>query len=454
MKNNFKSITVFFVTAVLATPAAFAQSTSLSLEDRVAELEANQSLNIFKFSGFLNTRYDDVNAEQTTPASSAFESHTQHMRLRAGINANAEISKSLNFYSTLTASKYFNTWATQPSGVGTIPTYLNDALESRDENGSLLYLEKAYADYRFTDRFTFSFGRLPTMDGPPSHMPQGKARMGTYPSMGYNAPFDGLALSFNQPLDNQSISFRALYTPMSYYTTSAGKLGGAPEGLGNVTIAGSKINSMSDFYSLMFEYNLGQTVVANKFNFILMHYQTGQLSVDGSLFNAGGGAGSGLVDSRVGGQVAVAELSQIMDTNFDLAVTYLQTQVDNSGTITIPGLGSIYGLGASSEGETLKGNSTLISARYKWANLFIGAEYLIGGKNVFNYDPASETVNGFYSTPGKGMHAYGLYKLTPELGVRLGYMKQDYDSTPFTFGASGDTDREITTYYTDLRLDF
>lgn len=33
-------------------------------------------------------------------------------------------------------------------------------------------------------------------------------------------------------------------------------------------------------------------------------------------------------------------------------------------------------------------------------------------------------------------------------------MKQDYKSTPFTFGASGDTDRTITTVYTNLRLDF
>lgn len=364
------------------------------------------------------------------------------------------MSKKISFYSTLTASKYFNTWAVQPSGVGTAPSYLTDPSDSRAELGPQIYLEKAYADYRFAEQFTFSFGRLPTMDGPPSHLPLGKARMGTYPSMGYNAPFDGIAFSYNLPIDaDQSFSARILYTPMSYYTSSTGKIGGAGN-LGNVTIAGSKINSLSDFTSLMLEYNLANTSVANKISILAMAYQTGDLPIDGSLFNAGGGAGAGLVNFKVGGQVIVAELNQIMDSGFDLAVTYLNTKVENSGTITVPGLGSIYGFGASSEGESLTGNSTLVSARYKWSDLFIGAEYLAGGKNVFNYDPATEVVNGFYSTPGTGTHAYALYKLTPELGWRLGYMKQEYKNTPFSFGASSDTDREITTYYTDLRLDF
>jgi len=143
-----------------------------------------------------------------------------------------------------------------------------------------------------------------------------------------------------------------------------------------------------------------------------------------------------------------------MDSGFDLGVTSLQSKVDNSGRATIPGLGSIYGFGASSEGESLSGNTTLVSARYKWNNTFIGGEYLMGGKNVFNYDPSTEVANGFYSTPGTGTHAYVLHKLAPELALRVGYMKQDYKSTPFTFGASGDTDRTITTVYTNLRLVF
>ncbi len=446
-----KTLIKLSVLGTLALPGfAFAAA---SLEERVAELEASQSLNIFQFSGFLGTRYDDVTAEQTYPAASAFKSHTQHLRLRSGLNVNAEVSKKISFYSTITASKYFNTWNTHASGAGTVPTYLIDPTLARGEQGTQLYLEKAYADYRFVENFAFSFGRLPTMDGPPSHLPLGKARMGTYPAIGYNAAFDGMALSYNLPMDNSSFAARVLYTPMSSYTTSAGKLGGQGN-LGNVTIAGNKINSLSDFHSVMLEYSLGQTVVANKFNLLFLSYQTGEMALDGSQINAGAGAGSGLVNFKVGANVLVADLSQVMDSNFDFAVTHLQSKVENSGSITVTGLGTIFGFGATSAGEELTGASTLVSARYKWDDLFIGMEYLDGGKSVFNYDPSSDIVNGFYSTPGTGTHAYGLYKLTPELALRLGYMKQVYKSTPFTFGASSDTDREITTYYTDLRLDF
>lgn len=452
MIKNFKKIVV----AVSLVVPALGNSQTMSVEDRLSELEANQSLNIFSFGGYLDTRFDDIDAEQKTPAQGAFKSHTQHLRLRSGLNVNAKISSKLNFFSTFATSKYFNVWQKQSAGLGTGPSFLSDAGESRAENGSQVYLEKAYADYMMNESFTFSFGRLPTMDGPPSHLSLGKARMGTYPSIGYNSSFDGVALSYNTSIaDNQNFAARVLYTPFSYYSTGAGKLAGsAPEGLGDVTIGGSKINSNASLTSVMLEYAIKNTAVANNINVMAMAYQTGELAVDGALFNAGGGAGSGLLTFKVGGQVVAVEFTGIMDSGFDLGVTSLQSKVDNSGRATIPGLGSIYGFGASSEGESLSGNTTLVSARYKWNNTFIGGEYLMGGKNVFNYDPSTEVANGFYSTPGTGTHAYVLHKLAPELALRVGYMKQDYKSTPFTFGASGDTDRTITTVYTNLRLDF
>lgn len=440
--------------ALLMVLPSLAGAQTMSIEDRLSELEANQSLNIFSFSGYLDTRYDDVDAEQTNPAASAFKGHTQHLRLRSGLNVNAKISPKLNFFSTFATSKYFNVWQRQSSGLGSGPSYLNDAGESRAENGSQVYLEKAYADYMFTENMTFSFGRLPTMDGPPSHLPLGKARMGTYPSIGYNSSFDGVALSYNDTIGDQNFAARVLYTPFTYYTTSKSTVVGAPEGLNNVTVAGGKINSETSLTSVMLEYGIKNTAVANNINVMAMAYQTGNLAVDGSLFNVGGGAGSGLVEFKVGGQVVSLELTGVAGSNFDLGITSLQSKVDNSGSATVPGLGSIYGFGASSEGESLTGNTTLVSARYKWSNTYIGGEYLAGGKNVFNYDPSTEVVNGFYSTPGTGTHAYVLHKLTPELGLRVGYMKQEYKNTPFTFGASSETDRKITTVYTNLRLDF
>lgn len=449
-----KKIILLFA-CLLGTSSVYAEQKTMSLEERVAELEANQAINIFTFGGTLGVRYDGVTYKQSTPAGAgAFEASTEHWRLTSGLNANANVSNKIKFYSTLAASKNFNSWQTQSSGVGTAPSYLTDATDSRAERGSQVYLEKAYADYAFANNMTFSFGRLPTMDGPPSEMSLGTARMGTYPSVGYNAPFDGLALSYNLPMEKQNLAVRLLYTPMTYLTTGTGKLASASEGLGNVTISGSKTNSEVPFGAVMVEYGIDGTAVANKLNFLVFAYQTGNLSLDGSLFNAGGGAGTGLVDFKVGGQVFTASFTKVADTGLDLSLTYFQSKVENSGSLTVPGLGAIYGFGASAQGDTLTGSTKLYSARYKINNTFIGVEYLDGGKNVFNYDPATEVVNGFYSTTGTGTHVYVTQKLTPELGLRVGYMKQEYKTTPFTFGASVDTDRTIDTVYSSLRLDF
>lgn len=442
---------------LLGASSAFAQGKTVSLEDRVSELEANAAVNIFSFGGHLGVRYDSVDYKQTTPASSALESTTEHWRLSSGFNVNANVSPKLKFYSTSAISKYFNSWNSQNSGAGTIPNYLTDPQDSRAERGSQVYLEKAYADYTFTDGMTLSFGRLPTMDGPPSEMPYGKARMGTYPSVGYNAPFDGLALSYNMPMENQNFAARVLYTPFTQYTTSAGKLGGNGN-LGNITTTGAgaqKINSETAFGALMLEYGIDGTAVANKISVMAFGYQTGNLPIDGSQISVGAG-GSGLVEFKVGGQVLTASMSGIAGSDLDLSLTYFQSKVENSGVITVTGLpsGPIYGFGASAEGDTLTGSTKLISARYRIMDTFIGAEYLDGGKSVFNYDPATEVVNGFYSTTGTGTHVYVTHKLTPELAFRIGYMKQEYKSTPFTFGASSDTDRKITTMYSSLRLDF
>ena len=86
MKNNFKKISAVLVAGALMAPQAFAQAKTL--EERVAELEANQSLNIFNFSGIFTTRYDDIlKAKQTEPAASALDTKDlNYMRMKFQFN--------------------------------------------------------------------------------------------------------------------------------------------------------------------------------------------------------------------------------------------------------------------------------------------------------------------------------------------------------------------------------
>ncbi len=426
-----------------------------TLEERVAELEANQTVNIFNFSGFLSTRFDHIDAKQTTPSTTAFEGHTQHWRLKSGFNINANISPKTKFYSTFAVSKKFNKWNSKTNGSGTAAIYLSELEESRGNNGSQVYLEKAYADYSISDSTVFSFGRLPTVDGPPSNLPMGKARMGTYPSMGYNATFDGMALSYKKPInEEQNLSLRLLYTPFTYYTNSQGKMFDPPNGLSNVVINNNRINSETRMFAEMLEYSIKNTFIAQEFSLIYFMYQTENLAIDGSDFNAGSGAGSGLINLKFSAEVLLAQLEKVAGSDLDLALTVLMSKVQNRGIVTVPGAGTIYGFGATYEEETLAGSSLLLSARYKMDNFYVGGEYLKGGKNVFNYSPAAEYLTSFYNTAGTGIHLYTLYKIAPELGLRFGYVEQKYDNTPFTFGPVASTDRKITTVYSELRLDF
>lgn len=450
-----------------------AQDKLAELEARIGELEATQSLNIWSFSGILETSYDAIGAKQgaTTAAlaifnTPAYDESTNYLRLRFSFNADANVSDRIKFYSRLTTTKFFNTYDKRSTGTGDAPEVSIELGEARSENSSLVYLEKAYADYTFTPGNVLSFGRLPTLDGPFAHYPHGKPRSGTYPALMYNSALDGLAYSHNRNIGGGNFSARVIYTPFSVYNDSSGRIAGFPATLEAPKYNDSKKSNFVDLTSLMLEYSASSSV--GNWGLIYQGYQTGKFNINGadlqipstgdlttiSLFR-----GSGTAGFEATAHSLTAEWTNIMNSKLHLGVLHIMTEVKNSGKITFAdataGGSNIYGLGASKEDESLDGSTTLLTARYDLQpNFMIGAEYLAGGKNVFIYDVGADNLTGFYSTPGTGTHAYFIYRPESQLSFRLGWMKQDYKSTPFTFGASKDTDREVTTTYANLRLDF
>lgn len=455
-----KKISKLLLAAVLAPSAGFAQ---MSLEDRVAELEANQSLNIFSFSGALETSYDSLQAKQgVTSTTREYDEKTDYLRMRAFINVDAKVSPKINFYSRFTTSKFFNTYEEKNIGTGSSPVLNTELTEARDEKGSQVYLEKAYADYTFAEGSVFSFGRLPTLDGPITHIPKGRPRSGTYPALVYNSALDGLALSKNMSLGDGNFAARVIYTPFMNRTTSEGKGSTFPAVLLKPTVNSDNQANFTDLTSLMLEYGMDTKMGA--FNVIYQGYQTGEFYADGAtittpISSTASATGSGVVHFKIQAHSLSGEWNRVANSDLDLGVSYISTRVENRGTIsmlagTTP-VAYIYGLGATKEGETLNGSSALVSARYSVLhNFMVGAEYLAGGKNVFIYDSGADNLTGFYSTPGTGTHAYFLYKPEPQLGFKLGYMNQEYKNAPFTFGESKETDRKITSYYANIRLDF
>ena len=63
---------IFGILWVVCLVPALSLAQSKTLEERVAELEANQSLNIFSFSGTFQTRYDQIISAKQSSTTNAF----------------------------------------------------------------------------------------------------------------------------------------------------------------------------------------------------------------------------------------------------------------------------------------------------------------------------------------------------------------------------------------------
>ncbi|QLY25898.1 DUF3373 family protein [Bdellovibrio sp. KM01] len=448
MKNNFKKISAAFIAGMLMVPTAQAAT----LEERVAELEANQSLNIFSFSGTFNTRFDDIlSAKQTQPATVLGQPATfdtkdlTYLRMKFQFNIDANVSKNVKFYSRLTTSKHFNTFYQQSYAA---PAVGADLGSSNDYSSTNVVLEKAYVDMTMPDTgLTFFIGRLPTVDGQPQNYKDGRARMGTYPMLSYDSVLDGMGLSYKldqyMPQGHQ-LALRALYTPFAqYYAGTSGGYYTQPS-----KQAGGSLPTSQAGYGLMVDYGLNDMSWADNMGLVLLNFQTADL-----YYPAPSSAGSSSsLTLAVGGTTLAWELNGIAKTGWDLSASYLASSLKSNGRYisSTPGTG----FGTSKDEDTSTGGVMLLSTRYRLGSWIIGGEWVNGSENSFYYATAAEDLTQFYSTHGNGYHLYFTKKFGQNIAARVGYMLQDYDYTPTSVGAVVESDRKIETAYANLRLDF
>ncbi|UYL10140.1 DUF3373 domain-containing protein [Bdellovibrio sp. SKB1291214] len=447
MKNNFKKISAAFIAGMLMVPTVNAAT----LEERVAELEANQSLNIFNFSGTFMTRYDDIiTAKQTKPSSvanPAFDNKDlNYMRLKFQFNADANVSKNIKFYSRMTASKFYNVsyvegtqGSTSTGDLGAPNAYANSGM----------VLEKAYMDLTVPDtNFTFSVGRLPTTGGQPYNYLDGRARMGTYPLLAYNSYFDGMSLSYKlddyMPQDNK-LALRLIYTPLTninFGTAGAGGIFNPP-----TSEAGANVPTQAPMGSVQVDYSANNWGWVGNFGAVLQYLQTSDIYIPGA---AAIPAGNSSLNIKIQQWTLATEFNSIGGSNFDLSASYLMTSLATSGSF-----GALGGFGNSTgASEDITGANTLLSARYRLGTWILGAEWAHGEKNSFYFATAADDLTNFYGTPGNAYHLYVTKKFTENLALRVGYMSQAYDYTDLNIGATADSDRKIETTYANLRLDF
>tara|TARA_B110001454_G_scaffold64823_1_gene62984 strand:+ start:33662 stop:35011 length:1350 start_codon:yes stop_codon:yes gene_type:complete len=433
-----------------------ANAQTRSLEDRVAELEAAQSLNIFKFSGAFITQYDHIEGKQSKTGTSfaAYDDKVDFMRLLTYLNVDADVSSHVKFYSRYTVSKFFNSIVNQTGSSLNFRT--TDLGVSRGYTGSQVYLERAYADIKVADsNFILSAGRLSTIEGPPNHLANGKSRMGTYPALVYNVTLDGAALTHSYDMSGSAITTRLIYSPLT--TVVSGLTNGVPNYQAQPTTngngtSGDKLPSSNAVTSWMLEYNSKDMGSFGNFTAIYQGLTVNGLAVNGYQVNA---AATGRTVSSYNVHSLTLDMANIAKSNVDLGLSVLSSEMKSEGAISIGGTPAVFGYGASAENDKVNSTTTLASLRYKYAsNDFVGYEYLSGGRGNFIFDMGAEDLTNFQATPGTASNVYLLHKFTPELGLRVGYRTQEYKYSALTIGPTVELDRKVNTAYANLRLDF
>ncbi|UXR64954.1 DUF3373 family protein [Bdellovibrio bacteriovorus] len=418
-------------------------SSPKSVEERLAELEANQNLRYISLSGFLISSYDHIAVSETYPRA-LDHNDLQYARLRFSLNADAELNPQLKVYTRLTATKFMNNWRSQ----GGTPYYIKDIEGVYSQSGSEIHLEKAYVDLSCpASLWTLSVGRLPTVNGSPEHFWDVLPRQGTYPLLTFDAPLDGVGVTYRAdshlPM-NHELSLRALYTPfMDVSWNGMYKYLMPPkEDTTGGTPSGSDTDTMIKMWALQADYSLKDQERWEDLTAIVQYYQGGPLPFSS-------GAGTSDLNIEVNGLTGLLEVMGIAQTGLDVSLSHTYTNAISDGQFA-PGLG----FGTDKNSGSNQGSITLLSTRYRWATWALGLEWLSASNVPFYFSAAPEDLTRFYSTPGSGEHLYVTKKIFNLVTARMGYRQQDLQNYPITFGPVASTDRQVKTYYLNLRTDF
>ncbi len=438
--------------ALIALSVLSTNAFSQTLEERVADLEMTRDLSWIKWSGSLETRYDHVERERkkdyTDLNSTTFRPQDQtkgsdsdnYYRLWANLNMHANPTDRLSFFGRLSAAKYFSVLGSngQPS------TSFADLGDGQLPNRSILFLERAFANYKITNDLVFTMGRLPTIDGPNKHIALNQQLAGNYPTLAYSAILDGFALSHSLKLDgNAAFRTKLIFTPLQ----TVNYMGG--ESLADAR--GNEVETSSDMFSLLMEYekNGGSFYRKNLTIFQWVHGENTPFYVNStSLAPAGPGPApvatvnvNSDLNVSVDRLVLYSEFEQIFHSDFDLAaqVMYSHTRsrgdlvncTDNAGgaVCTGGGIGSgVQGWNTGKRSDDLDGLASVVTLRYQTPFTFmnrpkVGVEWYQASKKAYVYDAANVNPINMYGTSGGDVyHLFWNQAFDGGLYMNVGYM--------------------------------
>lgn len=433
---------------LLGMSSAFAFSASAqTLEERVEALEYAGYEDIFRFSGQLELMYatssEEDNENDTKASGQAWRSWLK-------LDMEAKPSDKMTFYGRLSMAKFVNRMSNYTDGtLGDVDGQLD---EGQNPKGSEVFIERAFVNYQASDKLVFTMGRMPTANGSPYHLTRNESSGGAYPLLSYNAFFDGGAVSYNL-MDSLSVKF--IYTPFQFFMPT-----NATTGQQTTTTSGDTVETPSDIYSVMLDYDKEGFSFARRFKATFQYLRASRLAFDIDDTDGSGNATQTDMTVDISRVVLNTEFYGLFGSDIDLAVQAMTiASKTNNKLVRQVGAGvtnDFYFL--SDDGSEVTGQTFIMTARYNINNSNkVGLEYTTSTEGVFSSDVVSKTPIEFYGLPGHGYHVF--YNRAFEGGLNMivgAYQTQrDYEAPlADTFGERDDADVTTTSIYTNFIANF
>jgi len=440
------------------------------MESRLDDLELSQALRKFSFSGNFTNQIESFSQTRKRndlfdSAPSGLQSSLKELRsdqdsyvlpiaMRLELNFDANISKNLNFYSTLGMSKFWNLSGREDRSEGNNQNFksLRGGYGLKDSGA---YFDVAYLRYDFNDSpWTLAIGRMTTNNGPPVNQMDGVGRSGTYPFLSYNVIFDGIAGIYdfkNIVPKDQTLKMRLFYTPfISVDPNDRGSQIVDATGDDNDGLTGESddnVESHAALITLLTEYSIRDFSWVKRIDLFHSIY-TFDKFYDAQRQQPEGAApsseyepyyNSGIDYEGVTSNTIYLGFNGISQSGLNLSFTY------NHFDIRSDGRGYDYS------------DNYLFTANYVFDNAtngghIIGLEFIANDKNKVPTDSTSFYANDFYNlVNGNGAHLYYTATISPNELMRLGYMTYNEGESEFLFN---DIDRKSEVSYIRYKVFF